>query len=555
MSNPTFKTNFLAGSLKDQISGDLLTNNGAEFKQTWKGLAMYFDGSSSLSVVDPSFFEFWQPFSVVAFAKDKKKAPYENSIIYITTLGYPHDNVILIASASLIRSHRFMVRNYIANAVNSYWALGSEKIGQWRSYIITYDGTTVKFILDWVVTVSQAFTFSNPIGTGLFIDIWVSSGNRYQNWETSDVGIYNHALSQTEINNLYEEFLARSPLSTAIRHFNYPRPTRLNEDGLVCAYNMQPSEWWILVDTSWNNNQGTINWPLSSMDWLAFDGVDDYVNIDSSIISQLNTSTGTFSMTLASNAVSDWAFRDIINFQNAGNTEYIHILKRNTWGIQAVCTKAWVVQWNLYTTDFVFVAWQIYTISLVQDWISPKIYVSWISQALTISTSTDLTAWFSDLSLLTEAYISKQFFWKWEIQDVKIYNNIRTPKQIKDYHNARASQKTFSDDLRYLECDWPNVNPLWRTIGTGLWKGVDETSWNPFPKYFESTSSWTFKRPFWDYKHVDMRYYAGSWEHIQEDRATFEARGRVNESNGMITATINMLQRVASIDAQKGIVV
>ncbi|MHA2040167.1 MAG: LamG-like jellyroll fold domain-containing protein, partial [Promethearchaeota archaeon] len=83
----------------------------------------------------------------------------------------------------------------------------------------------------------------------------------------------------------YNEFLNAQPLSANKfpRHNPFSKPTDLsNEPGLVAAYNMIPSNG-TLVDISGNGNNGTITGPISSVDGLVFDGIDDDITLASAL--------------------------------------------------------------------------------------------------------------------------------------------------------------------------------------------------------------------------------------------------------------------------------
>lgn len=51
--------------------------------------------------------------------------------------------------------------------------------------------------------------------------------------------VYDYILNKNDIDKLYEEFIHSKPIFKPINNFNYPKPTIVNEEGLVAAYNMK----------------------------------------------------------------------------------------------------------------------------------------------------------------------------------------------------------------------------------------------------------------------------------------------------------------------------
>ena len=94
--------------------------------------------------------------------------------------------------------------------------------------------------------------------------------------------VHNKQLSASEIAKDYTEFLQAQPVAIEkYPSYNpFSKPSDLSSvSDLIAAYNMIPSTGGVLVDVSDNDGNGVITGPISTLDGLRFDGVDDTVRL------------------------------------------------------------------------------------------------------------------------------------------------------------------------------------------------------------------------------------------------------------------------------------
>ncbi len=234
--------------------------------------------------------------------------------------------------------------------------------------------------------------------------------------------------------------------------------------GLVASYNMIPSAGGVLVDTSGNGNDGTINGPLSMKDGLAFDGVDDYVDCGNLGFS------------------GDLSYSVCLKIKPKTVSGTHTILDTENWWGQAIYQQddgivfiRYALGSKLTTASNVLKVGKETNIVVIYDSnVGMSIYVN----GVLINSNTETGS-----SPFYFKYIGKRFdendFFNGEIQDLKLYNYAFTPQQAKDYHNSFNQvtlRDTFSDagvgDTKTF--GWDNVS------GSG--EVIEETTGNSIVK-------------------------------------------------------------------------
>lgn len=111
---------------------------------------------------------------------------------------------------------------------NNYTALSTNNLATWDHYVCAYDGTNAKVYKNSILLGSQAMVWNTINNSDVFrIGIGVG-GEFWFNGALDDLKIYNYALSQTEITNLYNN----NTLSSSDFNQNnlevslYPNPVR-----------------------------------------------------------------------------------------------------------------------------------------------------------------------------------------------------------------------------------------------------------------------------------------------------------------------------------------
>jgi len=173
------------------------------------------------------------------------------------------------------------VINFIVTTTNGFKSATSTQtipINQWTLLTGTYDGSNIKLYINGVLVTTVAET--GNINVSSYAGTKIGYPSLTTNGSIDDVRIYNRALSDDEIRQLY----------------NQKKP--------VLEMKFDEGSGTVARDESFNHNDGTISgatWTTGKNGGaLAFDGVDDYV--DAGNDNSLNFGTGDFS-------VDFWVYR------------------------------------------------------------------------------------------------------------------------------------------------------------------------------------------------------------------------------------------------------
>src|SRR3990167_9257999 len=131
-----------------------------------------------------------------------------------------------------------------------------------------------------------------------------------------------------------------------------------------------------------------------------FDGVNERINIDAVRTALATTTTGTWSCWVKPVDATPAASASFITFANGDATDLIQASITSFTGVmRAVCLNNNTTQWDVDTYAGVFTDNVWAHIGVVQDGVSPVIYVNGVAVAQTFITSTDKTVWFNNLVL------------------------------------------------------------------------------------------------------------------------------------------------------------
>jgi hypothetical protein len=76
-------------------------------------------------------------------------------------------------------------------------------VGTWGFYCITYDGSAVRIYRNSVLEGSQSTTGTADWTNGVRIGFWAGGAGYYYQGAIASVSMYNRALTQTEISQIY----------------------------------------------------------------------------------------------------------------------------------------------------------------------------------------------------------------------------------------------------------------------------------------------------------------------------------------------------------------
>jgi len=263
-----FETQFEKGSYLDRVSKAAGTPTNVEFRRTEKGIALYNDESVVTNRLDlPS--------------------PINCGTVSTICIGFKLDEVTshsmligLDGTAGMYISIRDNDRLYFnINAEADYTAYTPDK--EWHYLIITRNNTTADAYIDNVYL--NTYTYSaGGVDEDFSFDI-ISNSNGYAlaaGGHISKVAAYDHVFTAQERSQAYTEFLQAQPVAIEkYPSYNpFSKPSDLSSvSDLIAAYNMIPSTGGVLVDVSDNDGNGVITGPISTLDGLRFDGVDDTI--------------------------------------------------------------------------------------------------------------------------------------------------------------------------------------------------------------------------------------------------------------------------------------
>jgi hypothetical protein len=174
-----------------------------------------------------------------------------------------------------------------------------------------------------------------------------------------------------------------------------------------------------------------------------FDGTDDYANIDAALTPLATTTKGMWSAWTKGTDVETSGSRVIIGAHGTTVSTRFYLFI-NAGKVGAFCAESGVTQWYVLTDAVVLTnnTWQ--HIALVQDGVSPVIYIDGVAEAQTFSVTTDKTYWFNDFSTIDNFRIGcrdfnsggQTLFWNGGIDDVTIWDDDFTSGEITSWRNS-----------------------------------------------------------------------------------------------------------------------
>jgi len=324
------------------------------------------------------------------------------------------------------------------------WSIATDD-GVWtdltyKEIVVTFDGSNAIIYINgvavpqsYLVTTDKTWWFADDptLNTGRIGNYKVTSAESgFFNGDIELIEIYNRDLTIEEVKNLYERKTYRD-----IRK------------GLVLDVD---SRLGTIKDNLGNTITSTdVEVKRDIQRVFDFNGSTSFLNIDS-ILSQLaTTTTGTLSAwvnipELPSGSEAIFGFGDEDNADFLGLLLYI----RTTGKINASLYDNGSTYYFDIETDNQVVFINKWThVSLVQDGITPLIYIDGIAVSQTIS-GTNQGYWFNNLSLIDTARIGsqnsdnagEQFFLNSKVSQARIYNKALTAQEIMQLYTFQKNQ-------------------------------------------------------------------------------------------------------------------
>jgi hypothetical protein len=298
--------------------------------------------------------------------------------------------------------------------------------------------------------------------------------------------VYNHCLSQLEIDNLVDQFKNQRIVSKPKIGFSMSKPTDLNRfkgtgtsQGLVAAYSMKPIGN-TLVDISGNGNNATLvsGNTVKTKDGLIFPNSGYYKKTGFvGLNTGLNANAYSVSMRVKFNELG--REQHLVDFPNIGVATQKYINATNRLYVQSSTS---TLQGNTILKKDIW-----YTIHFLIKSPGVEIYIDAVSD---ISNST-YTESISALQLTLGYFQGESGPYKLngEIQDIRIHNRVLTLREIKDYHNSFITptliedfSSTSADNQTKVPQGWEKVSGSFKVNEIALRSGdlvnpLDLTTW------------------------------------------------------------------------------
>ena len=313
------------------------------------------------------------------------------------------------------------------------------QVNTWYHVVATHDGSTTTLYVDGVYyfknTSSTLITNSSNIYIGSYG--WIGA---YFEGKIDEVRIYNRALGANEIKHHYDRTAPQFRSKINVTSFEDKWT-----DGLVgyWSFDGKDTDWSVpaVYDLSGNYATGTPT-SMSSIvnsapgvigQALKFDGVDDGVSI---VKNNSNSSIGSFAAWIKPTGTSDYLY----DSRGAGSSGYFLVYS----GARGVNSRLrYISNDGLDISDAESMLSQWYYVVVIWDFTNDnyKIYKDAVEVA---SSDTDYdAATFGSTGMIGERYEAWEGSWsgyKGLIDEVRIYDRVLTPTEIKEYYEQTSKQ-------------------------------------------------------------------------------------------------------------------
>lgn len=229
-------------------------------------------------------------------------------------------------------------------------------------------------------------------------------------------------------------------------------------------------------------NVGT---PFADLYSVLLDGVDEYINIDGVQTALASTTQGTISLWVKPVDATPLALGSIFSFGSSISSSFL-LARSNTDGkFSCDIINAGSFEWNL-TTDLAVFSDNTWThIALVQDGVSPVLYVNGVAVAQTFTVTTNKTIWFNGLTLnngrigsLNRNSIPESFHYNGNVDDIVFTSDAKSGVEVLAIYNGGSpkDESAISNGVSYFKIDGDIVNTCNDSIGSnnGTYVNVEQ---------------------------------------------------------------------------------
>lgn len=429
----------LNGSYKDPISNTLGVNTNGEFKKTEKGIAWLGNGADSEIDTGLAHAELDLTGNITITIPLKVNSYNAVQSYIMTNLKF----VLFVDDDNKI----YGFNDFLTPASS----ISIIKLGVWQFLTITRTSAGIfTFYVDSVDVTDDSIAGIPAAGT---IDLYIGSreASRHLDGYIGKIEIWDEILSQSEINNLYKDFLRPKATGTSIHKDGYPIKasdlSRFQDNGLVAAYSMVPSPNRVLVDVSGNGNNGTINGAISTKNGMSFGKATDKVTYTQKNLGKIQTINFRWKANFGSQRAII-LHEDNANYLSMYDTGIVRmrVSGGNDNGIQTL-----IGGFNIGHE---------YTVTFVRDHLTWNVWIDGIVYIGSLAEDNDFV--YSQLG----AYVDSTTFSPiGDINDLEIWNRALTDQEIKAYHNQFVNPVIISD----FEYDGVSNFPDEYQKGTGIY--------------------------------------------------------------------------------------
>lgn len=199
---------------------------------------------------------------------------------------------------------------------------------------------------------------------------------------------------------------------------------------------------------------------------ILFDGVNEAINIDSTKTSLATTTTGTWSVWMKVADATPATAGVIVSFGDTDANNHIELFITTTGLFQGFARNAAEVKWDVDTDSAAFTDNKWAHVAIVQDGVSPVLYVNGVAVAQTFTTQTNKAWWLNSDSNIDNGRIAclnrnsagNTNFINGNIDEVSIWNINLTASQIAAiYNNGKPNNlkkhSAFSNLVMWIRGD------------------------------------------------------------------------------------------------------
>ena len=483
------------GSLKETFGREIdYVDRKGFFKQSPKGLVFMnpkLKGHDLVFIQKPNE-SYGNTFSVALFFKreDSKLSVYGRDYI----CKYHDTGAAPIYVSYNVEQYGATDRYSIALGTNTYTRhQSSAKLKEYNCLVFTVNGNRLISYLNGVMDINKTFDgdVAWSINSGVYMIAGETPNNRLDTGGVILYRFYDHVLTDVECARIYQEFLASKPLSAPTSGFVYPKPTSLDEPGLLAAYNFKRTGN-TLVDISGNGLDGTItSGVVSTESGLQFSGYPNYVQTTGNI--PLSGDVECSISCRVKPTLLDNNYRSVCGIGNSLPNKFVAITLLK--GRPAI--DFWGPRVRANTQQLFENEWATLTVTKTPGQISTtsKLYVNGKEvegslEGNDIIPTIDLNSLI--MGILPSAGIKEIYQFIGEIEDLRVYNREITADEIKAYHNSFATRLYFYDDFRFgLADEKPCIPKGWNKASGSFVVKEDNNK-----KYVECTTAGVIYIPY-----------------------------------------------------------